>query len=67
MLRLKKKVRIYIQDGPTYEGVLAGRTRHTWIVWDPSVVTTDDKQPLQKVSGHVEIPRERVLYWIVIG
>lgn len=65
--RQKRKVRIFIQDGPTYEGILAGRTRHEYILWAPRVVTGDGKQPTVEVSGHVEIPRERVLYYVVIG
>jgi hypothetical protein len=58
---------MYIQDGPTVEGVLAGRTRHTYIVWAPRIVTGEEKDPTVEVSGHVEIEHKRVLYYQVIG
>lgn len=63
--REKRKVRIYIQDGPTIEGVLAGKTRSEYIVWAPRVVRDGDDPVV--VSGHVEVPRERVLWYQVIG
>lgn len=65
--RQKRKARFYIQDGPTVEGILAGRTRHTYIVWAPKIVTGEEKEPMVEVSGHVEIEHKRVLYYQVIG
>ena len=65
--RQKRKVRMYIQDGPTIEGVMAGRTRHTYIIWAPKLVTDNPKEPLAEVSGHVEIEHKRVLWYQVIG
>jgi hypothetical protein len=67
MFRQKRKVRMYIQDGPTIEGVLAGRTRHEYIIWAPKVVTGEESEPEVEVSGHVEIPRERVMWYQVVG
>ena len=64
--RQKRKVRLYLQDGPTIEGVLAGRTRHEYIIWAPKVVTGETTDAVE-VSGHVEIPRERVVWWQVLG
>ncbi len=66
--RQNRKVRMYIQDGPTLEGVLAGRTfpHRDYILWAPRVVTSDAVEPVV-VSGHVEIPRERVLWFQIVG
>lgn len=64
--REKRKVRLYVQDGPTIEGVLAGRTRREMIIWAPRIVESEGEAPVE-VSGHVEVPRERVLWWQVIG
>ncbi len=66
LMRAKKKVRVYIQDGPTIEGILAGRTKREVILWAPKVLSAEQEKPVE-VSGHVEIPRERVLWWQVIG
>lgn len=61
-----RKVRMYIENGPSIEGVLAGRTRHEYVLWAPRVVV-DEKDPPVEVSGHVEIPRERVQWYQVVG
>ena len=65
--RRKRKVRMFIQDGPTVEGVLLARTRHTYVIAAPSHVVDDPHEPKQEIAGHVEIPLERVLYFQVIG
>jgi hypothetical protein len=65
-VRRKRKIRAYIQDGPTIEGIFAGRTRHAYLVWAPKIVTGDDTEPSVEVAGHVEIPRERVLYYQIL-
>ena len=66
--RQKRKVRMYVQDGPTIEGVLAGRTKAEYVIWAPRLIEDEDaKAAPVKVSGHVEIPRERVLWFQVIG
>lgn len=65
--RTNRKVRYYIQDGPTIEGVEAGRTRSDYVVWCPKIVDGDEQDPAVKVSGHVEIERRRVLWRQVIG
>lgn len=62
-----RKVRMYIQDGPSIEGVLAGKTRGEYILWAPRVITGEEPNPEVEVSGHVEIPRERVLWYQVVG
>lgn len=56
---------MHIQNGPTIEGVLAGRTRTEYILWAPKVLEKEDATVT--VSGHVEIPRERVLFYQIIG
>ena len=61
----KRKVRMHLQDGPSIEGALAARTRHSYVLWAPRILTDDESS--QEVSGHVEIPRERVLWWQVLG
>jgi hypothetical protein len=74
--RQNRKVRMYLQGGATadggsvdaltIEGVLAGRTRREYIIWAPRLVTGEGTEPVE-VSGHVEIPRERVQWYQVIG
>lgn len=66
MFKRKRKVRVYVQDGPTIEGILACRTRHAYVIWAPRVIPGDGLEPIE-MSGHVEIPRERVLYYQVVG
>lgn len=63
---------MYVQDGPTIEGVLAGKTRSTYVLWAPKLIlppdeNEPDRDPEVEVSGHVEIPRERVLWFQVVG
>jgi hypothetical protein len=65
MGKRKRKVRLYLQDGPTIDGILAGRTRSEYIVWAPKVVTSE-KTDAVEVTGHVEIPRERVVWYQVL-
>ena len=64
--RTKRTIRYFLQDGPTIEGVEAGRTRSDYIVWAPRIVD-GESDPLVEVSGHVEIERARVLFRQVIG
>ena len=65
--RQNRKVRMYLQDGPTIEGVEAGKTRTDYIIWAPKVVTSEKDDDAVEVSGHVEIPRERLLWKQVIA
>jgi len=71
--RTKRKVRYCIKDGPTIEGIEAGRTRSDYIVWAPRMILGDQEPgaaahpPQVDVSGHVEIERKQVLYRQVIG
>ena len=67
MFKQKRRVRIHVQDGPTLEGVLVGRTRHTYVLWAPKLLTDAEDAPEVEVSGHVEVPSERVLWFQVIG
>jgi hypothetical protein len=77
-----RKVRLYLQggsvltpagkveqDGLTIEGILAGETRRHYIIWAPKVVTEENRGRGSSVdiSGHVEIPRERVIWYQVLG
>jgi hypothetical protein len=65
--REKRKVRLFVQDGPTIDGVLVGRTRkdRDYIVWAPRVVEDDERTHV--VSGHVEVPVGRVLWVQILG
>jgi hypothetical protein len=59
------------QSDLTIEGVLAGETRRHYIIWAPKVMDRPkgDSSDVEAVdlSGHVEIPRERVIFFQVIG
>ncbi len=63
-MRPKHKVRVYIQDGPTIEGILAGKTKTEYILWAPKVLESENAV---EVSGHVQVPRERVLWLQIVG
>ena len=66
--KLKFKVRMYLKDdGPTIEGVLAERTETEYIIWAPCLVTGEEPGGKVEVSGHVEIPREQVSWYQVVG
>lgn len=57
------------QPGVTIEGTLAGETRRCLVIWAPKVLdSTPEKgaEPVE-VSGHVEIPRERLLFMQILG
>lgn len=57
------KVRLYLQDGTTIEGVLAGRNRSDFIIWAPRLITGDDPLADGKpvpLTGHVEVERCKV-------
>lgn len=60
----RRQVRVHVQDGPTIEGVLAARTRHAYVIWAPKLLRSD-AQPTELV-GHVEVPRDRVLFFQVL-
>jgi hypothetical protein len=65
MKRKKRKVRMHLQEGPTIEGILVGRTRREYVLWAPTMIQSTDPVELP-VSGHVEVPRERVLFYQVL-
>jgi len=60
------KVRLYVKDGPTIEGVLAGKNRTDLIIWAPRLVTGEGANPVE-VSGHVEVERSQVLWKQIIA
>jgi hypothetical protein len=60
-----RRVRMHLQAGPTIQGVLMGRTGGHYVLWAPKVLEGEDATVT--VSGHVEIPCERVLFYQVIG
>lgn len=62
----RRKCRFHLTDGPTIEGILERRTRHEYIVWAPKVLTGEPDELEVAVSGHVEIPRENVLFYQVL-
>lgn len=64
--RTNRKVRYYVEDGPTIEGVEAGRTRSDYIVWCPRIVDAEKESGVE-VTGHVEIERRRVLWRQVVS
>lgn len=55
------------QNDLTIEGVLAGETRRHYVVWAPKVMGEGDTPEPVDLSGHVLIPRERVLFIQVIA
>lgn len=57
-VRGKRKVRLHLNDNePSVEGILAGRWAGHYVVLAASLLA-DGELP---VSGHVEVPAERVL------
>lgn len=60
------KVRLHLQTGPSIEGVLVGGGwKRDYIVWAPKVL--DQEDATVTISGHVEVPRENVLFVQVLG
>lgn len=64
--RQNRKVRMYLKDGPTIEGVMAGRTREEYILWAPRLIASEGAEPVI-LSAHVEVPKRNVLFYQVIG
>jgi hypothetical protein len=58
-----------VQPGLTIEGVLAGETRRHYILWAPKILEQSPEKGTDavEVSGHVEIPRERVMFFQIVG
>lgn len=56
--KTRKTVRYYIENGPTIEGVDAGRTRIDYLVAHPVLI--DDTGERATLNGRVEIERRRV-------
>lgn len=61
-----RKVRLHFTDRQTtIEGHLAAETRRDYVIWMPKVL--EQEGTTVDVSGHVEVPRENVLFVQVIG
>ena len=68
MFRIGKrrhKVRAFIQDGPTVEGVLVAVTSIHYVLMAPALV--QDGDDTVALDGPVEIPREKVSFFQVIA
>lgn len=56
---VKKRVRVFLTDGKTLDGLLV--KRRSWLkLYDASYVESQERSIA--LDGHVEIPREKVLY-----
>lgn len=63
-----RKVEMQLTNGPTVQGVLRVMPRHPgghYVLWAPKVVTGEGST--ESLAGHMEIPRERVLFFTVLG
>lgn len=57
-VRGKRRVRLHLDENqPTVEGILAGRWGGHYVVLAPNILADGD----HKVTGHVEVPAERVV------
>lgn len=57
-VRGKRRVRLHLDENqPTVEGILAGRWGGHYVVLAPNILADGDHQ----VTGHVEVPAERVV------
>ena len=59
----KRRVRLHLADGPPVEGVMVARPRSRsgyFALSDSAVVTSPGETT---ATGHVEVPRERVLFY----
>lgn len=62
MIRRKRKVLLHLDKGPSIEGLLVREGwRKDFVVWAPKV-HDEAEDATVTVSGHVEVPRERVLF-----
>lgn len=60
------RVRVHFVDGvTTVEGILVGRVGGHYILWNPRVLNAEDEGV--PVTGHVEIPESRVLFYQVLA
>jgi len=60
-----RKVRLHLKDGPSIDGVLAGRCDGHYILWAPQVI--EGSEATVSVSGHVEVPEANVLFLQILG
>lgn len=65
-LRRKRRVRIHMHrpEAPSVEGILAGRWGGHYVVLAAKVLEAEDRSIA--LDGHLEIPRENVLFVQVI-
>jgi hypothetical protein len=57
----KRLVRVHYEaDGPTFEGVLVGRSRDHYRLKLPKLI--QGEQQTMPLDGEVELPRERVVF-----
>ena len=60
-VRGKRLVRLHLdKDQPSVEGLLAGRWGGHYVLLRPSVYETSDRS--HSLTGHLEVPAERVLF-----
>jgi hypothetical protein len=58
-VRGKRRVRLHLTDNqPTVQGVLAGKWGGHYVVLTPTILADGEVT----VSGHVEVPADRVLF-----
>jgi hypothetical protein len=62
-VRGKRAARLHLQDGPSVEGILAGRWGGHYIMLTPSVVEEESVE----ATGHFEVPAERVVFVQVLS
>lgn len=65
--KLKQRVRVYVENGPTIEGVLGAKTKDEFVLWAVQVITEDAREPALDVNGEARVLRERVLWYQVIA
>lgn len=59
----RHKVRLHIENGPSIEGILLGRTRAHYVLEASRVLQDSDTS---HEAGRVSVPRSRVLFYQVI-
>jgi hypothetical protein len=62
-VRGKRAARLHLTDGPSVEGILAGRWAGHYIMLTPSIVEEDSVE----ATGHFEVPAERVIFVQVLS
>lgn len=60
----KHKVRMHIENGPSIEGILLGRSRSDYLLRAATIVK--DEEASYSVDGEVRVPVRRVLFYQVL-